>query len=68
MASAASAAAELGLGFDLTLGSGWPGGLPTARVNAERQLVMGTLEAGDRTAPYRDFLCESTFSIAISGH
>jgi hypothetical protein len=42
--SAATAAAELGLGFDLTLGSGWPGGLPTGKENAERQLVMGTLD------------------------
>ncbi|MBW2293774.1 MAG: hypothetical protein JRG94_15890 [Deltaproteobacteria bacterium] len=44
IASAATAAAELGLGFDLTLGSGWPGGLPTGKENAERQLLMGTVE------------------------
>jgi hypothetical protein len=44
IATAASAAAELGLGFDFTLGSGWPGGLPTEKANAERQLLMGTLD------------------------
>jgi hypothetical protein len=42
--SAATAAAELGLGFDLTLGSGWPAGLPTGKENAESQLLMGTLD------------------------
>lgn len=40
LAEAAGAASALGLGFDLTLGSGWPGGLPTAKENAERQLLM----------------------------
>jgi hypothetical protein len=44
VASAAAAAAQIGLDFDFTLGSGWPGGLPTAKANAERQLVMGTLD------------------------
>ncbi len=40
VAYAAQAAGQHGLAFDLTLGSGWPGGLPTARANAERQLLM----------------------------
>jgi len=44
VAAAASAAAEIGLDFDLTLGSGWPGGLPTSKRNAERQLLMSTLD------------------------
>ena len=44
VASAAAAAARIGLDFDFTLSSGWPGGLPTAKANAERQLVMGTLD------------------------
>jgi hypothetical protein len=44
LAIAANRAAELGLGFDLTLGSGWPGGLPTSRKNAERQLLMGSTD------------------------
>jgi hypothetical protein len=49
VASAAAAAARIGLGFDVTLGSGWPGGLPTSKGNAERQLVMGTIDvAGPR--------------------
>ncbi len=49
VAAAAAAAAEIGLAFDFTLGSGWPGGLPTAKQNAERQLLMGTLDvAGPR--------------------
>jgi hypothetical protein len=41
---AAAAAAKVGLAFDLTLGSGWPGGLPTEKQNAERQLLMATLD------------------------
>lgn len=44
VAQAAAAAAEIGLAFDFTLGSGWPGGLPTHKHNAERQLLMATLE------------------------
>ena len=44
VASAAVLASRSGLDFDFTLGSGWPGGLPTGKVNAERQLVMGTLD------------------------
>lgn len=40
VAQAAAHAARRGLAFDLTLGSGWPGGLPTRRENAERQLLM----------------------------
>jgi hypothetical protein len=44
VASAAAAAARIGLDFDFTLGSGWPGGLPTGKNNAERQLVMGTVD------------------------
>ena len=44
VATAAASAAEVGLDFDFTLGSGWPGGLPTPKGNAERQLVMGTLD------------------------
>ncbi|MBW2275529.1 MAG: hypothetical protein JRG96_19890, partial [Deltaproteobacteria bacterium] len=50
VAVAAAAAARIGLDFDLTLGSGWPGGLPTPKVNAERQLLMSTL---DVTGPSR---------------
>lgn len=41
---AAAAAADAGLDFDFTLGSGWPGGLPTEKHNAERQLLMGTID------------------------
>ncbi len=44
VASAAATAAELGLDFDLTLGSGWPGGLPTGKENAERQLLMASVD------------------------
>jgi hypothetical protein len=44
LAVAANAAAEMGLAFDLTLGSGWPGGLPTRKENAERQLLMGFVD------------------------
>ncbi|MHA7838520.1 MAG: hypothetical protein ACX98W_13775, partial [bacterium] len=44
VAQAAAAAAEIGLAFDLTLGSGWPGGLPTGPGNAERQLLMTHLD------------------------
>jgi hypothetical protein len=44
VASAAAAAARIGLDFDFTLGSGWPGGLPMGKENAERQLLMGTLD------------------------
>jgi len=44
VAAAASAAAKIGLDLDLTLGSGWPGGLPTPKGNAERQLLMATLD------------------------
>ena len=43
VAHAAAAAVEHNLEFDLTLGSGWPGGLPTAKKNAEQQLLMATL-------------------------
>ena len=44
VASAAAAAERIGLGFDITLGSGWPGGLPTPKENAERQLLMATMD------------------------
>jgi len=44
VAKAAAAAARHGLAFDLTLGSGWPGGLPTAKANAERQLLMASVD------------------------
>lgn len=44
VAAAAASAAEQELAFDLTLGSGWPGGLPTPVRNAERQLLMATLD------------------------
>jgi hypothetical protein len=42
--TAAAAAGRVGLAFDLTLGSGWPGGLPIGTAVAERQLLMGTRE------------------------
>ncbi len=42
--AAAAAAARIGLDFDLTLGSGWPGGLPIGKAHAERQLLMGTVD------------------------
>ena len=29
---------------DITLGSGWPGGLPTEKANGEQQLVMAAAE------------------------
>jgi hypothetical protein len=41
---AAQRAAELGLRFDLTLGSGWPGGLPGAQAAAEQQLLVSSLD------------------------
>ena len=44
VAGAVASAARNGLDFDLTLGSGWPGGLPTGKDNAERQLLMATLD------------------------
>ena len=44
VADAAAVAKTLGLGFDLTLGSGWPGGLPTSPANAERQLLMASVD------------------------
>jgi len=44
VASAARQAAGLGLAFDLTLGSGWPGGLPGRKDAAERQLLMASLD------------------------
>ena len=50
VAQAAAAAADVGLDFDFTLSSGWPGGLPTAKANAERQLLMATLNV---TGPVR---------------
>lgn len=37
---AAREAARLGLAFDLTAGSGWPGGLPGHETAAERQLLV----------------------------
>ena len=42
LAQAAAAAKENELAFDLTLGSGWPGGLPTSPKNAERQPADGS--------------------------
>ncbi len=42
VATAAEEAAALGLAFDLTLGSGWPGGLPGRRDAAERQLLIAS--------------------------
>lgn len=50
VALATAAAAEVGLDFDFTLSSGWPGGLPTAKLNAERQLLMAELNV---TGPVR---------------
>jgi len=44
LAQAAAMAQETGLAFDLTLGSGWPGGLPTPPANAERQLLMAEID------------------------
>ena len=44
VAHAAAAAARLGLAFDFTLGSGWPGGLPIGKQHAEHQLLMGTMD------------------------
>ncbi len=44
VAGAVASAARNGLAFDLTLGSGWPGGLPTGKDAAERQLLMATLD------------------------
>ena len=49
VASAANAAHAAGLQFDLTLGSGWPGGLPTDKRFSERQLLMAEIRlAGPR--------------------
>lgn len=44
VALAAGEAAALGLAFDLTVGSGWPGGLPGRPDAAERQLLMASRE------------------------
>jgi hypothetical protein len=44
VAFAAREAAALGLAFDLTLGSGWPGGLPGRPDAAERQLLLAELD------------------------
>jgi hypothetical protein len=44
VASAARQSAALRLAFDLTLGSGWPGGLPGRSDAAERQLLMASLD------------------------
>ena len=44
VAGAVASAARNGLAFDLTLGSGWPGGLPMGKDAAERQLLMATLD------------------------
>jgi len=44
VAQAAAMAKGNGLAFDLTLGSGWPGGLPTPPKNAERQLLMAEFD------------------------
>ena len=44
MSHAAKKAAQLGLAFDVTLGSGWPGGLPTTKDNSEQQLLMATVD------------------------
>ena len=41
---AVALAAEQGLAVDLTLGSGWPGGLPTERDRAERQLLLAAVD------------------------
>ncbi len=41
---AAREARSLGLAFDLTLGSGWPGGLPNRNDAAERQLLVAGLD------------------------
>ena len=50
VALAAAIAARVGLDFDLTLGSGWPGGLPIGKDVAERQLLMGTLDVEGPTS------------------
>lgn len=34
---------EFGMAYDITLGSGWPGGLPTEKANGETQLLMETV-------------------------
>ena len=44
VAAAAQAAMRVGLDFDFTLGSGWPGGLPTAKINSEQQLLMAVMD------------------------
>lgn len=44
VAKAAANAKDLGLAFDLTLGSGWPGGLPTAEANSEQELRMSSFD------------------------
>jgi len=40
LAAAADEAASLGLGFDVTLGSGWPNGSPSTGGATERQLLL----------------------------
>jgi hypothetical protein len=49
IAIAAREAAALGLAFDLTVGSGWPGGLPGRPDAAERQLLMATRDLQGET-------------------
>ena len=41
---AAEEAQRIGMGFDVTFGSGWPTGVPNAADAAEKQLLMCTLE------------------------
>ena len=40
LGAAEKAARHAGLRFDLTMGSGWPGGLPVSAAASERQLLM----------------------------
>jgi hypothetical protein len=49
VATAAKEATALGIQLDVTLGSGWPGGLPMGKERAARQLLMSSIDlAGPR--------------------
>ena len=68
-ADAARRATELGLAFDVTLGSGWPGGLPTDRRNAEQQLLMASIDlSGPAKATSVPLPAPPASDAAVLGH
>ena len=68
---AAQEARNLGMGFDVTLGSGWPGGVQNASSAPERQLLMSSLQIEgpilyDRTVPPPEIPYSVQFVIDIN--